>query len=103
MYYSYNFLGDNMDNSLDSNKHEIKIIDRGLIYLTGIDKIISFDNEEFLMESVMGVLMLKGEDLEIVKLDTHDGIVSIKGTINSLCYDNDSKKDKESFIGKLFK
>ena len=92
-----------MDNSLDSNKHEIKIIDRGLIYLTGIDRIISFDNEEFLMESVMGVLMLKGENLEIVKLDTHDGIVSIKGTINSLCYDNDSKKDKESFIGKLFK
>lgn len=92
-----------MDNSLDSNKHEIKVIDRGLIYLTGIDRIISFDNEEFLMESVMGVLMLKGENLEIVKLDTHDGVVSIKGTINSLCYDSDGKKDKESFIGKLFK
>lgn len=92
-----------MDNSLDSNKHEIKLIDRGLIYLTGIDRIISFDNEEFLMESVMGVLMVKGENLEIVKLDTHDGVVSIKGTINCINYDSDTKKDKESFIGKLFK
>lgn len=92
-----------MDNSLDSNKHEIKLIDRGLIYLTGIDRIISFDNEEFLMESVMGILMVKGENLEIVKLDTHDGVVSIKGTINAINYDSDNKKEKESFIGKLFK
>ena len=92
-----------MDNVIDSTKHEIKVIDRGLIYLTGIEKIISFDNEEFLMESVMGVLMLKGENLEIVKLDTHDGVVSIKGVVNSVVYDEKNKKDNESFIGKLFK
>ena len=92
-----------MDNVLDSTKHEVKIIDRGLIYLTGIDKIISFDSEEFLMESVMGVILLKVEGLEIVKLDTHDGVVSIKGVVNSFTYDDGKKKDNESFIGKLFK
>ena len=100
---AYSLVGDEMDNVYDNTKHEVKIVDRGLIYLSGIDKIISFDSEEFLMESVMGILMLKGENLEIVKLDTHDGIVSIKGTINSMSYDSDNKKDKESFIGKLFK
>ncbi len=92
-----------MDNSMENTKHEIKIVDRSLIYLSGIDKIISFDSEEFLLESVMGIILLKGENLEIVKLDTHDGIVSIKGVINSMTYDNDKKKDSESIIGKLFK
>lgn len=92
-----------MDNAYDNTKHEVKIIDRGLIYLTGIDKIISFDSEEFLMESVMGVILLKGEGLEIVKLDTHDGIVSIKGVINSMTYDDGKKKETESLLGKLFK
>lgn len=92
-----------MDNSIENTKHEIKIVDRSLIYLSGIDKIISFDSEEFLLESVMGIILLKGENLEIVKLDTHDGIVSIKGVINSMTYDNDKKKDSESIIGKLFK
>lgn len=101
--YSYNYLGDNMDNSYDSTKHDVKIIDRGLIYLTGIDKIISFDSEEFLMESVMGIILLKGENLEIVKLDTHDGVVSIKGTFNSIVYDEGKKKDNETLLGKLFK
>ncbi len=92
-----------MDNGYDNTKHEVRVVDRGLIYLSGIDKIISFDSEEFLLESVMGVILLKGENLEIVKLDTHDGIVSIKGVINSIVYDNDKKKDTESLLGKLFK
>lgn len=92
-----------MDNVVSSNNHELKVLDRSLIYLTGIDKIISFDNEEFLMQSNMGMILLKGEGLEVVKLDTHDGVVSIKGTMNSIVYDDGNKKDKESFIGKLFK
>lgn len=92
-----------MDNAIDSSKHEVKIIDRSLIYLSGIEKIVSFDSEEFLMESIMGIILLKGENLEIVKLDTHDGIVSIKGVMNSLVYDDGKKKDGETFLGKLFK
>ncbi len=92
-----------MENILDSTKQEIKLIDRALIYLTGIDKIVKFDSEEFYMESVMGPLTVKGEGLEVVKLDTHDGVVSIKGKINSMVYENDSKKDTESFLTKLFK
>ena len=87
----------------DNTKHEVKVIDRNLIYLSGISKIISFDSEEFLMESVMGIILLKGQELEIVKLDTHDGKVSIKGTINSMTYDDAKKKDTESLLGKLFK
>ena len=71
-------------NVYDNTKHEVKLIDRNLIYLSGISKIISFDSEEFLMESVMGIILLKGQDLEIVKLDTHDGRVSIKGIIKGL-------------------
>ena len=92
-----------MENVLDSTKQEIKLIDRGLIYLTGIDKIVRFDSEEFYMESIMGALTVKGEMLEVVKLDTHDGVVSIKGKVNSIVDDNDSKKDGESFLTKLFK
>ena len=92
-----------MENVIDNTKHEVKIIDRGVIYLSGIDKIVSFDDQEFIMESVMGNIDLKGEELEIIKLDTHDGVVSIKGIVNSIVYDEGKKKDKDSFLGKLFK
>ncbi len=97
-----------MEQTIDLNtnygSHEVKIVDRGIISLSGIKKINSFDNEEFLMESNMGMILLKGEKLEIIKLDTHDGNVKIKGKLNSFTYIENIKKTKEeSLIAKLFK
>ena len=90
--------------SISTVSHQLQISERKQIMLTGIKKIYSFDNEEFLMESTMGMILLKGSELEIIKLDTHDGNVSIKGHIDSFTYMDDSKKLKEeSFISKLFK
>ena len=87
------------------SNHEVQIIDRREIHLTGVKKITSFDHEEFLLETTMGILLLKGSNLEILKLDTHDGNVRIKGKINSYQYlENGKTKSKdESFIAKLFK
>ena len=73
---------ENVTESVNFGNHELKIIDRGIITITGIKKIVSFDNEEFLLESVMGMIHIKGEKLEVIKLDTHDGNVKIKGKIN---------------------
>lgn len=96
-----------MDKEVDNlilGGHELKISERREIFLTGIKKIDSFDNEEFLMESNMGIIHLKGTNLEIIKLDTHDGNVRIKGKITSFTYlDEEGKQDKESFFSKLFK
>lgn len=72
--------------------------------MTGIKKINSFDNEEFLMESNMGIILLKGKELEMIKLDTHNGNVSIKGIINSITYVDDKYGGKEEgLLSKLFK
>jgi len=87
------------------SNHEVKIIDRREIHLSGVKKITSFDHEEFLMETTMGILLLKGSNLEILKLDTHDGNVRIKGKINSYQYleNAKTKSHEESFMAKLFK
>lgn len=94
-----------MDKEMISSNHCVSINERKNISITGVKKIDSFDNEEFLMDTVMGYVIIKGEDLEIVKLDTFQGNVSIKGKINSLTYmDGGSKKNKEEGVfSKLFK
>ena len=73
--------------------------------ISGVKKIESFDNEEFLMETTLGFLVIKGSELEIIKLDTYQGNVSIKGRVDSLMYlDENLKKDKDSsLLNKLFK
>ena len=94
-----------MDKEHTSYNHSINILERKNILVTGVKKIESFDDTEFLMDTVMGVLAIKGEDLELLKLDTMQGSVSIKGLLKSFAYlDENMKKDKDSsLIGRLFK
>ena len=90
---------------LSSLNHNITINERKNIVLTGVKKIENFDNEEFLMETTMGFVNIKGSELEIIKLDTYQGNVSIKGKINSLNYLESLNKKyiEESFLINLFK
>ena len=101
-------MGEIMDkvNEIGSSfSHGITIAERKSIIVSGVKKIESFDNEEFLLETNMGYIIIKGEELEIIKLDTYQGNVSIKGKINSLAYmEGTNKKEKEdNLFSKLFK
>ena len=88
-----------------SYSHSININERNGIYITGVLKIDSFDDEEFLLETNMGYLAIKGENLELIRLDTKDGVVSIKGLIISMSYIEDLKNSNKqsSFFEKVFK
>lgn len=93
------------DTAITNYNHSINIVERKNILVTGVKKIESFDSEEFLMETVMGFLVLKGEELELLKLDTLQGNVSIKGFLKSFAYvDDATKKEKDTtLISRLFK
>ena len=78
-----------------SYNHGISINERKITNVTGVNKIESFDEEEFLLETSMGYLVIKG---------SKDGIISIKGNVDSLAYfENLKKGNKSSVIDKLFK
>lgn len=93
-----------MEKEIAAFNHNITLTERKNLVVTGVKKIDNFDSNEFLIETTMGYLKVKGSDLEIIKLDTYQGNVSIKGQISSLIYsDNDKKSKEESFISKIFK
>lgn len=93
---------DKIDNTVS---HAVSINERSNIVISGVKKIESFDSEEFLMETSMGFIMIKGDNLEIIKLDTYQGNVTIKGKLNGLNYiENLNVKEKEEGVfNKLFK
>ena len=95
---------DKVDNVLSNYNHGITLADRKNLLVTGVKKIENFDDEEFLMETTMGLLLVKGEELELIKLDTMQGNVSIKGKIFGMDYVEEPKnKEKESIFNRLFK
>lgn len=91
--------------NLNNYNHGISLFERKNLVITGVKKIDNFDSEQFFIDTVMGFMMIKGEGLELIKLDTLQGTISIKGIINSMNYvDENSKKDKDnSIISRLFK
>ena len=65
---------------------------------------MNFDTNEFLLDSSMGPILIKGTNLEIIKLDTIEGKVSIKGNIDAINYLETSEKTKNNNVfSKLFK
>lgn len=87
---------------MESNNHNINLIQRKNITVSGVKKVENFDEKEFMLNTNMGYLKINGSNLEIVKLDTLTGDISIKGKIDAINY-QDSNKHKESIISKLFK
>ena len=89
---------------VDTINHKITINERKSILITGIKKINSCDDNEFFVDSIMGPIVIKGSNLELLKIDTFQGTLSIKGIVNSINYLEDNKKSKaDSILSRLFK
>ena len=94
-----------MDKEIITGNHTVNVVKRSSINISGVKKIENFNDNEFLLETIMGFMTIKGHGLEIIKLDTYQGDVAIKGKIDSILYsDIVGKKNKEeSIFSKLFK
>ena len=91
--------------TLTSYSHGISLVERKNLMITGVKKIENFDTEQFLIETSMGFIVVKGTDLELIKLDTVQGNVSIRGIVNGIKYleDNAKKSKESSLFNRLFK
>ncbi|MDQ0177895.1 sporulation protein YabP [Bacillus chungangensis] len=93
----------NESTSRNAQDHDIMMRGRKLLEITGVKQVESFDNEEFLLETAMGFLAIRGQNLQMKNLDVDKGIVSIKGKIFDLVYLDDQPGEKaKGFFSKLF-
>lgn len=89
----------------NQKRHGIVMNDREDIKMTGISDVLSFDEELVICQSDIGILILKGVNLHVNKLDLDNGILEITGFITGLEYEEDHvlSKNKQSFFSKVFK
>lgn len=76
---------------------------RSKLSVTGVIDVISFDNEAVILDTKMGVLVVKGIDFKINKLNVDVGELIIMGQIDSCGFDDMHERKKESLFAKLFK
>lgn len=93
---------DNQVINVNSNlKHDLSLTSRKELVVTGVKNIDSFDSEEFLIQTVLGFLHIKGSNLTLDKMDNDNNELVIKGQIDSMSYVS-GQKGKES-KGNIFK
>lgn len=77
---------------------------RGKLSISGVLDVLSFDDQVIIVETELGLLTVKGENLRINKLSIDTSEVMVEGTISLLSYsDKESEKGKTSFMSKIFK
>lgn len=95
---------DKNESGINNFNHSISLLEKKTLVITGVKKIDNFDKNHFILDTTMGYMVVKGEELELIKLDTFAGNVTIKGTINNLDYImENSKKSEDSIFSRLFR
>lgn len=82
--------------------HTLILEDRGLLTVSGVEDIDSFDEETVVLFTNMGELVIKGENLHINKLNVDTGELNVDGKIHTIIYKDDEPRQK-GFFSKLFK
>jgi sporulation protein YabP len=75
-----------------------------LLNVTGVENVDNFNDETVVLLTNKGKLTIKGEKLNISKLNVDEGRLIVKGVINSLVFsEHEGQKEKVSLVKKLFK
>ena len=94
-----------MDDKMNIRPHRLTIENRAAGSMTGIREVVSFDENQVVLDTDMGLLTMKGKDLHVSRLTLEKGEVDLDGTIDSLTYSSNEalKKSGESLLSRLFK
>lgn len=89
-------------------RHSLQMSDREQLTVTGVTAVESYDDEQIIMETHLGTLTLKGEDLNIKQLDLESGRFAVEGYVNSLVYSTPRRsgirqKGARSFLERLLR
>ena len=78
-----------MDKEIITGNHTVNIVKRSSINISGVKKIDNFNESEFMLDTIMGFMNIKGSNLEIIKLDTYQVKRKIKKKVYLVSYLND--------------
>ena len=91
------------NNSMSSIIQNLVLENREKLNVSGVNDVLSFDDQVVIIETELGLLTVKGENLKINKLSIDTSEVIVEGTINNLSYSEHQTKSEGGIFGKIFK
>ena len=81
--------------------HSLNLEERHRLAVTGVSEVLSFDENQVVMDTSLGLLTVDGEEMHVEKLSLDIGELTLEGTIDSLGYSR-AGKSRGSFWSKVF-
>lgn len=94
-----------MEEKMSIRPHRLSLENRNSGTITGIREVVSFDENQVVLDTDMGLLTLKGKELHINRLTLEKGEVDLNGNIESIFYSSNEalRRSGESLFSRLFK
>ena len=95
-----------MEEKISSGRlHRLVLSDRHTGSVTGVNDVVSFDENEIVLDTEMGLLTIRGKELHVKRLTLEKGELDLEGQVDSLNYSPDGafKRSGESFFARLLK
>ena len=96
--YGENFI---LEEKQTSGTHKLTMLARKTLSLTGVKEVISFDTKEVVLATTQGMLVVRGDGLNVNRLLVEHGEVDIEGRVDSMIYSERGKKE-EALWKRLF-
>ncbi|UOO37614.1 sporulation protein YabP [Oscillospiraceae bacterium CM] len=82
--------------------HNVIMEGRKKVSVSGVEDVESFDDNEIVMRTTQGILIVRGRGLRIEKLNLDSGDVVLDGMVDRLEYEDDARVSGGLF-SRLFK
>lgn len=74
-----------------------------ILNVTGVESVANFNDEAVVLLTNKGKLTIKGQKLNISKLNVDEGKLVVRGLINSMAFSENEQKEKIGLVRRIFK
>jgi len=86
---------------LTTMQHRLELNERERLTVSGVEEVERFDEEEIVMRTTAGTLVVGGSSLHIGKLNLDGGELHVDGTIHTLFYEDRGPTPQGGFFRRL--
>ena len=83
-------------------RHHLELEGRERLRVTGVEEVERFDEEEIVMNTTAGTLVVGGTNLHIGKLNLDGGELHVDGLIHTLLYEEQTPGQSGGLLRRLF-
>ena len=90
------------DNDFNPAPHRLTLDGRDKLTVSGVEDVERFDENEIVMNTTDGVLIVNGENLHIGKLSLDGGELHVDGRVDALSYEDGAVSHGGGLLSRLF-